>query len=186
VRAPEVPCEHAREIQKGDRAMKEQFHPVRDNAECERIIQDTYQGVLAMTVGEEPYAVPLNHAYREGRFYFHSASSGRKLDAIRQNPSVAYVIQKYYGDSAELARSMKCHGHWESVIAYGRARVVSQKRELIRTFRIYMAYYGHEDYQHGEELLTKTNVIVIDVDRMSARRESDDFKTDYWTWEREA
>ena len=109
--------------------MKEQFHPVRDNEECERIIQGTYQGVLAMTVGDEPYAVPLNHAYREGRFYFHCASSGQKLDAIRQNPSVAYVIKRYYGDSAELAKSMKCHGHWESVIAYGRARVVSEKRE---------------------------------------------------------
>ena len=119
------------------------------------VIQGTYQGVLAMTVGDEPYAVPLNHAYREGRFYFHCASSGRKLDAIRQNPSVAYVIKKYYGDSAELARSMKCHGHWESVIAYGRARVVSEERGLIRTFRIFMAYYGQEDYQHGEELLTK-------------------------------
>lgn len=166
--------------------MKEQFHPVRDNGECERIIRGTYQGVLAMTVGDEPYALPLNHAYSDGRFYFHSANSGRKLETIAQNPNVVYVINKYYGDSAELARSLKCHGHWESVIAYGRAHVVSEKDELIRTFRIFMAYYGQGDYQHGDELLQKTNVIVIDVERMTARREYDEFRTDYWHWEKEA
>jgi nitroimidazol reductase NimA-like FMN-containing flavoprotein (pyridoxamine 5'-phosphate oxidase superfamily) len=165
--------------------VKAQFHPVRDNAECERMIRDTFQGVLAMSVGDEPYAVPLNHAYADGRFYFHCANTGRKLDAIRQNPRVVYVIRKHYGDSGELAKAMRCHGHWESVIAYGRARVVTEKDELIRTFRVFMAYYGEADYQHGEELLTKTNVIVIDVERMSARREYDEFRTDYWTWEKE-
>lgn len=165
--------------------MKQQYQPVRDNDECERIIRDTYQGVLAMSIGDEPYAVPLNHAYSDGRFYFHCANSGHKLEVIRQNPNVVYVIKKYYGDSAELARAMRCHGHWESVIAHGKARVVTQEEELIRTFRIFMAYYGQGDYQHGDELLTKTNVIVIDVERMSARREYDEFRTDYWTWEKE-
>jgi uncharacterized protein len=105
--------------------MKGQFHPVKSNEECERIIAGTYQGVLSMSLDHEPYALPLNHAYRDGRFYFHCANSGRKLDVIRRNPKVAYVINKYYGDSAELARAMKCHGHWESVIACGSARVVS-------------------------------------------------------------
>jgi nitroimidazol reductase NimA-like FMN-containing flavoprotein (pyridoxamine 5'-phosphate oxidase superfamily) len=166
--------------------VKEQFHPVRNNEECEKIIAGTYQGVLAMTVGDQPYALPLNHAYRDGRLYFHCADSGQKLETIRQNPNVVYVIKHYYGDSAELAKAMKCHGHWESVIAYGTARVVAEKDELIRTFRTFMAYYGHDDYQHGEELLQKTNVIVIEVDRMTARREYDEFRTDYWTWEREA
>ncbi len=119
--------------------MKEQFHPVRSNEECERIIGGTYQGVLAMTVGDEPYAVPLNHAYRDGRFYFHCANAGRKLDTIGQNPNVAYVISKYYGDSAELAKAMKCHGHWESVIAYGTASDHLGGRR---------AHRGHEDV-HG-------------------------------------
>ncbi|MGD8485071.1 MAG: pyridoxamine 5'-phosphate oxidase family protein [Chloroflexota bacterium] len=163
--------------------MRDQFHPVRSNEECERIIAGTYQGVLCMSVGDEPYAVPVNHAYRAGRFYFHCANTGRKLETIRQNPNVAYVINRYYGDSAELAKALKCHGHWESVIAYGKARVVSEDAELIAEFRTFMAYYGHEDYQHGDDLLGRTNMIVVDVERMTARREHDEFRTDYWTWE---
>jgi nitroimidazol reductase NimA-like FMN-containing flavoprotein (pyridoxamine 5'-phosphate oxidase superfamily) len=166
--------------------MKDRYHPVKSNEECEKIIVGTYQGVLAMAVGDEPYALPLNHAYHDGRFYFHCAASGRKLETIERNPNVAYVINRYYGDSAELARALKCHGHWESVIAYGRARVVSEDAELIATMKAFMAYYGRDDYEHGDDLLGRTRMIVVDVERMTARREYDESKTDYWYWEKEA
>jgi hypothetical protein len=165
--------------------MKDQFQPIKDNAECESIIRGTYQGVLSMAAGDEPYALPLNHAFVDGRFYFHCASTGRKLDLIAVNPRVTYVISKYYGDPAELAAAMKCHGHWESVIAEGRARIVDEDEELIACMRTYMAYYGHGDYQHGDDLLGRTRMIVVDVERMTARREYDEFRTDYWSWERD-
>ncbi len=166
--------------------MKGQFHPVRSNEECERIIRGTYQGVLAMSDDGMPYALPLNHAYGAGRFTFHCASFGQKLDTIARNPNVTYVINKYYGDSAELAKAMKCHGHWESVIAYGQARIIAEDEELIANMKTYMAYYGHGDYQHGDDLLGRTRIIVVDVERMTARREYDEFRTDYWYWEPEA
>ena len=166
--------------------MKDQFDPVKDNEECERIVRGTYQGVLSMSVDDEPYALPLNHAYVDGRFYFHCANAGRKLEVIKRNPRVTYVISKYYGDSAELAKALKCHGDWESIVAQGRARIVSEDAELIADMRTYMAYYGHGDYQHGDDLLGRTRMIVVDVERMTARREYEDNKTDYWYWEKEA
>ena len=39
---------------------------------------------------------------------------------------------------------------------------------------------------HGDDLLGRTRMIVLEVERMSARREYDEHKTDYWTWEPEA
>ena len=165
--------------------MKAQFDPVWSNEECEAIIRGTYQGVLSMTSGDEPYAVPLNHAYADGRFYFHCANDGRKLDIIERNPNVTYVVNKYYGDSAELAQAMKCHGHWESVMASGRAHIVARDANLIAGMKTYMAYYGHGDYQHGDDLLGRTRMIGVDVERMTARREYDEFKTDYWYWQKD-
>jgi hypothetical protein len=142
--------------------MKQQYHPVRDNDVCEAMIRGTFQGVLAMSDDGEPYAIPVNHAYEDGRFTFHCATSGRKLDIIERNPNVTYVITRFYGDRRDLDKSLRCHGPWESVIAY----------------------FGEPDYQHGENLLANTRVIVIDVERMTARREYDEFRTDYWYWER--
>jgi len=64
--------------------------------------------------------------------------------------------------------------------------VVSEHDELIRTFKVFMQYFGEPDYQHGENLLQNTKVIVIEVEGMTARREYDEFRTDYWSWERDA
>jgi hypothetical protein len=166
--------------------MKAQYHPVRNDEACEAMIRGTFQGVLSMADDGVPYAIPVNHAYEDGRFYFHCATSGRKQEVIERNPNVAYVITKFYGDRKDLDASLRCHGPWESVIAYGRARVVSEHDELIRTFRTFMRSFGEDDYQHGENLLQNTRVIVIEVDRMTARREYDEYRTDYWYWERGA
>ena len=85
-------------------------------------------------------------------------------DILERNPRVTYVIKHYYGDSADRAQAMKCHGHWESVIAEGTARIVAEDEELIAGMKTYMAYYGHGDYQliveQGEELRLKELEVV--------------------------
>jgi uncharacterized protein len=157
---------------------------VQSNAECEKMIQGTFQGVLTMVDGDAPYALPVNHAYADGKFYFHCAASGKKLDLIAQNPNVSYVISKYYGDPELRAKSMRCHGLWESVIASGKARVITSPEELISTFKTYLSYYGRDDFQPSETTFEKTRIIVVDVESMTARREYEDEHTDFWVWER--
>ena len=165
--------------------MNKPFQPVKSNAECEKIIANTFQGVLCMADGAEPYALPINHAYHAGRFYFHCAARGRKLDVIARNPNVTYVISKYYGDEAHREKSMKCHGLWESVIATGTARVITERDELLAAFKAFMAYYDRGDFEHGEDLFEKTRAIVIEVNTMTARREYEEDRTEYWCWEKE-
>ena len=47
-----------------------------------------------------------------------------------------------------------------------------------------MAYYGTEDYQATESALVTTCAIVIEVEKMTARREYEEHRTDYWYWEK--
>jgi uncharacterized protein len=165
--------------------MNKLYQPVKSNEECEKIIAGTFQGVLCMTDEGEPYALPINHAFHNGRFYFHCAARGRKLDVIAKNPAVTYVISKYYGDQEHRDKSMKCHGFWESVIAYGTAKIVSEREELLSAFKTFMAYYGRDDLQQDENLFERTRAIVIEVNKMTARREYEENRTDYWYWEKE-
>ena len=69
-----------------------------DNTECENVLKDTFHGVLGMCRSGEPYTVPINHAYSNGRFYFHAGLSGKKFDFIRENPNVCYTVSAYYGN----------------------------------------------------------------------------------------
>ena len=52
---------------------------------------------LAMIDGDRPYVVPLNYGYtlENGALtlYLHSAREGRKLDVLRQNDRVAFVLE---------------------------------------------------------------------------------------------
>jgi nitroimidazol reductase NimA-like FMN-containing flavoprotein (pyridoxamine 5'-phosphate oxidase superfamily) len=164
--------------------MSKPIQPTKDNAACEKMIQGSFQGVLCMADGDEPYALPINHAYRDGKFYFHCAPTGRKLDVIHRNPKVSYVINRYYGAPENMQKSLRCHGFWESVIAYGTARVLSEREELIAAFKTFMAYYGQADFQPSESACETTRIIVIEVDHMTARREYEETKTEYWAWEK--
>lgn len=93
--------------------------------ECEAILQRRGTGVLAV-LGDEgyPYAVPLNYYYESGRFYFHGAKAGHKIDAITHCDKASIcVIDKDENVPAEFTT------YFCSVIAFGRARIVEDDAE---------------------------------------------------------
>lgn len=158
---------------------------VKNNAECERILTNSYTGMLVMCQNDNPYAVPINHTYFDGKLYFHCAPTGLKLDMIRDNPNVCYVVSEFFGDPNKYIKGPKCHGEWESVIVYGKARVVSDPAELCKAFSIFMKHYGSENYTPSEKSLKTTNAIIIEVKSMTARREipeREKRRIDYWSW----
>lgn len=88
--------------------------------ECAAVLRRGTAGVLALEGdGGYPYAVPLNYLYREGKFYFHCAVSGHKLDAIARNKRASFcVVDQAQVVPEELAT------HYRSVIAFGEIRVM--------------------------------------------------------------
>jgi len=173
--------------------MAKPIEPKPNNEECERILTGAYSGILVMCHDEEPYAVPINHAYSDGKLYFHCATTGQKLDMIRANPRVCYVVNKYFGDPEDFADGVRCHGDWESVIAYGKAQVIDDPEELRSAFKIFMNYYSPTYFEPGEDSVKTTRIIVVDLESMTARREvpregfnrktgAGEVDIDYWSW----
>jgi len=173
--------------------MAKPIEPIPNNAECERILKGSYTGILVMCNDEEPYAVPINHAYSDGKLYFHCGITGRKLDMISANPRVCYVVNNYYGDPKHHAEGVRCHGDWESVIAYGNARIIHDPDELRKAFSSFMAHYSPTYFEPGESSVNTTRIIVVNVESMTARREvpregfnrktgAGKVDTDYWSW----
>jgi len=158
--------------------------PERNNEECEAIIKGTYHGILSFGNESEPYAVPLNHAYENGTFYFHCALGGKKVDYIRRNPSVVYAIMKYYGSPEDFKDMTNCHGKWESIIAYGVARYIEDPKELRDVFIRFMKYYGKNDFEPSESSFADTRAIVMEVKKMTARRELSSKATEFYEWEK--
>ncbi len=96
------------------RAMRRSDRQVTDSAEILQMIQASKVCRIGMQDAEGLYIVPLNFGYtftpaqqpdappaqagQQAAFgqgltlYFHSASSGRKIDALRQNPQVCFEM----------------------------------------------------------------------------------------------
>jgi nitroimidazol reductase NimA-like FMN-containing flavoprotein (pyridoxamine 5'-phosphate oxidase superfamily) len=63
---------------------------ITDHEQMIKILKKTKYVTLAMVKGSEPYLVSLSHAYdgEKNCIYFHSASEGKKLDYLSDNPQV--------------------------------------------------------------------------------------------------
>jgi uncharacterized protein len=158
------------------------IEPVRNNAACEEVLEGTRIGTLVMCHDSVPYAVPLNHAFVDGKFHFHCGLRGRKIDLIKANPAVVYVVNKYQGTEPPDEKSC-CHGPWQSVIAYGTARVISDDLDAkAEAFRAFMSWYGRPDYEMNEQARDETAAIVIEVTSMTVRSEMVRREPEYWLW----
>jgi nitroimidazol reductase NimA-like FMN-containing flavoprotein (pyridoxamine 5'-phosphate oxidase superfamily) len=159
-----------------------QIEPILNSQACEQVLRDTREGTLVMCHENTPYAVPINHAFVDGNFYFHCGLRGRKIDMIKRNPNVVYVVDTFHGPPQETPPDKRCHGPWQSLIAYGTARVIEDIDEKAIAFRAFMGNYGVEDYQMNDQARTETSGIVIDVTSMTVRSELERGKSESWLW----
>lgn len=83
-------------------------------------------GVLATVDGEgQPYAVPLSYIYLDNSIYFHCALEGHKIDNLRANPRVSFVV----AGPAEPVYDKGFATYFESVVVFGPAREVTAEDE---------------------------------------------------------
>lgn len=104
------------------RRNKQQLSP----EESIKILQRATSGVLAVIGdGGYPYAVPLSYVYYNNALFFHGATSGHKLDAIRQNEKFSFCVI----DQDEVIPE-KLTSAYRSVIVFGTAHVLEDETEI--------------------------------------------------------
>ena len=92
--------------------------------EIAQILQQETSGVLAL-IGDEvyPYAVPISYVYDGEKLYFHSAKSGRKLDAIQQNAKASFCVV-----AKDTVVPEEDTTYFQSVIVFGQIRLIQDER----------------------------------------------------------
>ena len=92
---------------------------------AEKILREGDFGVLALS-GDDGYcyAVPINYAVEGNKIYFHSAKTGHKLDAIRNNDKVSFCVVDRHEVIAEEFTT-----YFTSAIAFGRIKIVEDNAD---------------------------------------------------------
>ncbi len=111
------------ELRRKDRATKP--------GEAHELLESTEVGFLGTTGSDGiPYVVPVNYVCTQNTIYFHCAPAGRKLTNLQQNPSVCFtVIGPHQVVPSSSAQPCPSTTHYQSVVAFGRARIVADPAE---------------------------------------------------------
>jgi len=153
-----------------------------DKELMEQIVREGDTGYLAF-VSDEPYVIPINYAYCEGRVLFHCALEGRKLDLIRANPRVCMAVARQEGRPTPHAGDA-CDNPFESVLCYGDARIIDDLDERQAILNEFQARYDTPDHKRDPvslERAEKCGAVEIVVTRMTGRKVSGKEKA-AWEW----
>ena len=150
------------------------FRPMRrikqqlSESETISLLEKGTSGVLAL-LGDEgyPYALPMSYAFDGSSLIFHSALSGHKIDAIKNNNKASFcIVEKDEVIPDEYTT------YFRSVIAFGKIRILSRD-EARDAAKILGAKYrpGFEEELAAtvERNLDKMCVFVLEIEHMTGK-----------------
>ena len=128
---------------------------------------------LAMIDGDRPYVVPLNYGYtlENGALtlYLHSAREGRKLDVLRQNDRVAFVLETNVSQVSGGDIPCKYGEAYASVMGEGTAVLLDDPVQKIEALQILMKTQTGRDFDVTPAMTDAVAVLRIDVDSFTAK-----------------
>lgn len=161
---------------KAPRAMRRANREVTDHADLAGIIGRAHVLHVGFSDAEGLAVVPMNYGFEwaEGRglptFWLHSAGEGRKADAWASSPEVTLELDV---EGGVITGDYSCAYSYafESVMAWGRIRPVTDAAEKLRGLTQVMAHMAPgAPVTFSDEVVARVAVWRIDVERISGKR----------------
>ena len=136
---------------------------------AEKILCEGSYGILALT-GDNGYnyAVPLNYALDNNKIYFHSAITGHKIDAVKNNDKVSFCVVDKHDVIAE-----KFTTYFTSVIAFGRIRISEDDAEKTHALELLADKYClNADKNLREKEISRinaVNILILEIEHLSGK-----------------
>jgi nitroimidazol reductase NimA-like FMN-containing flavoprotein (pyridoxamine 5'-phosphate oxidase superfamily) len=154
---------------------------IESKEEMEALLRQETLGYLGLAAGGWPYVVPLNYVYAEGTILFHCALAGEKLDDIRANPQVCFTVAHQTGRVRDHAGQNPCHVDSDSVICFGRARIVEAVEERQALLDVFNRRFNPDAEPISQKRTENCGAVEITIEEMTGRRERERGVT-YWQY----
>jgi nitroimidazol reductase NimA-like FMN-containing flavoprotein (pyridoxamine 5'-phosphate oxidase superfamily) len=164
--------------------MRRKDRQVNDEAWIVALLKRAPVGVLATVQEDQPYLNPNLFVYDETRhaIYMHSARIGRTHDNLEQGEQETKVCfsASEMGRLLPASEALEMSVEFNSVIVFGRARIVEDAEEARRMLQMLLdKYFSHlksgQDYRPIQpEELKRTAVYCIQIETWSGKRKQVD------------
>ena len=132
------------------------------------ILKRRTSGVLAISDGGYPYAVPVNYAYIDGKIIFHGAKRGQKIEALKNNPKVSFCVI-----DQDLIVPEEYTSYFRSAIAFGTVRILSDENEMREALDILAGRFrpGFEEERKAaiEREFAPVAVFILDIEHLTGK-----------------
>ena len=148
--------------------MRRKEQEITDRAAIEEVILQSSVCRLALSEDNCPYIVPLCFGYKENALYFHTAREGEKLRILERNNRVCFefdILRELVKSEEPCKWGMK----YMSVVGFGKALVVEDLESKQRALDIIMQHYSGSSYVYREEVIHKTTIIKVEIERMTGK-----------------
>ncbi len=131
------------------------------------LLEKAQVGVLS-TVCEDgyPYSVAVNYIYEANKIYFHCAKSGHKLDNIKANDKVSFLV---YDDVLVIGEELNTK--YQSVVIFGKAKKIEASSDILMKL---IKKYSSIDYIRANEMIEKefdiTALVEIEIEHITGKR----------------
>ena len=152
------------ELRRKHRAMK-------TPEEMELLLKRMPVGRLAVMTEDGPYIVAVNYLFFEGSIYFHSASSGRKVEALQDDSRVCFLVDKV-GPQVLWEQGCGISQIYRSVVCFGKAEFVKnliEKRGILEKIVQKYVPSSHPLPPMKDQNIEKTAVVRIVIESMSGK-----------------
>lgn len=123
-------------------------------------------GVLG-TIGDNgyPYTVVVNYVYLNNKIYFHCAKTGHKIDNIKNNNKVSFIVY----DNVEVVGD-ELTTKYQSLIVFGRAKVIEATKEvLLALINKYAEIDENKALKMIEKEISITSIVEIEIDHVTGK-----------------
>lgn len=125
---------------------------------------------IAFVKDDRPYVIPLNFGFDGEHIYFHSATSGEKVDILKQNSNVCLEFEQGI-DIIENEKPCEWSARYLTVIIHGRAELVSGIVEKAYGLNQIWQHFksSAEPYPFTEEELKPVLVYKVVIEGISGK-----------------
>ncbi len=124
---------------------------------------------IAIHTDDYPYIVPMNYGYKDNVIYLHSASSGRKLDLLKQNNKVGFEIEQRH-EIIKDEISCRWTTKYRSIIGFGDIEFINDKAQKLAGLTIIMEHHGKKDNIFSEKAVESVVVLRLHIKALSAKQ----------------
>ena len=143
---------------------------MKDSGEMDRLLDRMPVGRLGMSTDDGPYVVPVNFIYADECIYFHSGLKGKKVEALRTDPRVCFVVDEP-GPQVTWEQGCGITQIYESVMCFGKAEFIKDISERRRILEMLISKYlpGNNHVTLLDRNVKNTAVVRLRIEQMTGK-----------------